>query len=516
MNLVTRLQAQARLRPDAPALLHGPRAVTFAELEAATARGAGQLRALGLGPGDAVLCFVPMGIPLYGLLLSVLRLGATAAFLDPGATADQVAAACARLRPRLFAGTPRAQLLPWIRPALRRIPRLVVDGWWFRHPRWGRGTFEAEPIRPCEADHPALLTFTSGSTGVPKIAVRTHGFLLTQHEVLAHTLAHRPGAVDLATLPIFVLANLASGQTSLIPDLDLRRPGAADGAAVLAEARRHRPASLAASPAFLERLVEAAERGTAGLEGFEALYTGGAPVFPGLLRRAQAAAPSARVVAVYGSTEAEPMAEVAFAEMTDRDLEAMGRGRGLLAGRPAAPFVTLRVIRDRWGAPMGSLVPADFEALRLPPGEAGEIVVTGPHVLKGYLDGHGDEETKFRVGAEVWHRTGDAGYLDEAGRLWLLGRCGARIRDDEGELFPFAVECAALQWPGVRRAALASHRGERVLAFEGTAEEAEVQAGLAWARLARALRVPVLPVDRRHNAKVDYPGLTLLLEKHLP
>lgn len=63
-------------------------------------------------------------------------------------------------------------------------------------------------------------------------------------------------------------------------------------------------------------------------------------------------------------------------------------------------------------------------------GEIGEIVVTGQHVLKGYLDGRGDDETKFRVEEEIWHRTGDSGYLDEQGRLWLwnlseLGSCAS-------------------------------------------------------------------------------------------
>ena len=73
---------------------------------------------------------------------------------------------------------------------------------------------------------PALVTFTSGSTGAPKAAVRTHGFLLEQHRVLAESLRLTPDDLDLTTLPIFVLANLGSGVCSLIPDADLRHPGA--------------------------------------------------------------------------------------------------------------------------------------------------------------------------------------------------------------------------------------------------------------------------------------------------
>src|SRR6185503_8477337 len=95
-------------------------------------------------------------------------------------------------------------------------------------------------------------------------------------------------------------------------------------------------------------------------------------------------------------------------------------------------------------------------------GEVGEIVVSGAHVLSGYLQGRGDEETKFRVDDAIWHRTGDAGWLDAQGRLWLLGRCAARIADERGTLWPFAVECAAQQNAAIRRAALVSDEGQRL------------------------------------------------------
>src|SRR6185369_11013626 len=105
---------------------------------------------------------------------------------------------------------------------------------------------------------------------------------------------------------------------------------------------------------------------------------------------------------------------------------------------------------------------------------AGEIVVAGGHVLRGYLHGHGDEETKIRVGDAIWHRTGDAGYLDDRGRLWLLGRCSARIVDARGTLWPFAVECAARAVEGVERAALAEVDGGRVLALQIEGDAAKV------------------------------------------
>jgi acyl-CoA synthetase (AMP-forming)/AMP-acid ligase II len=183
----------------------------------------------------------------------------------------------------------------------------------------------------------------------------------------------------------------------------------------------------------------------------------------------------------------------------------------LLAG-PVVSGIDLAILPDQWGKPLSAMSATELAGARLPPGLAGEITVTGDHVLGGYLGGAGDAETKFRVAGRVWHRTGDAGYLDERGRLWLLGRCTARINDERGTLYPFAVETAACTVPGIRRAALVAYGGKRVLVFEysDTADEAlaaeELAESLMWARIDR-LRAMKIPLDRRHNAKVDYPAL---------
>ena len=142
-------------------------------------------------------------------------------------------------------------------------------------------------------------------------------------------------------------------------------------------------------------------------------------------------------------------------------------------------------------------------------------MVSGAHVLSGYLHGHGDEETKFSVDGTRWHRTGDAGYLDERGRLWLLGRCSARIEDAHGSLYPFTVECAAHEHPGVQRAAVILHQGKRLLAVElvAGANVDELKKSLAWARIDIIRAFEKLPVDKRHNAKIDYPALREMLKR---
>jgi acyl-CoA synthetase (AMP-forming)/AMP-acid ligase II len=190
-------------------------------------------------------------------------------------------------------------------------------------------------------------------------------------------------------------------------------------------------------------------------------------------------------------------------------------GKGLLAGVPVHA-IRLRILRDSWGRPVGPFAPEDFDKHCRPPEEPGEIVVSGEHVLPGYLHGRGDEETKFWVDGVVWHRTGDAGYLDRAGRLWLLGRCSARIEDRHGTLYPFAAETAVYQDPAVRRAAVLGREGRRLLAVEfyeraGRPDPAALRRALDWAHLDEVRVLRHIPVDKRHNAKIDYPALYALL-----
>jgi acyl-CoA synthetase (AMP-forming)/AMP-acid ligase II len=519
VNICELLKARAGTCPESVAIIDARRGaagtLTFAGLERAVARAAALLHETGLRPGDPVLVLHPMAAELYIALLALFRLGLVAMFPDPSAGLDHIEHCCSLFPPKGLIARSRAHLLRIVSPALRRIPRtfavgLPVPG----ATRWSRaeGLAPYEEIHPCATDTPALLTFTSGSTGRPKAAVRTHGFLLAQHRALEETLELRPGDVELTTLPVFVLANLASGSASFIPDIDLRRPGRIDPGPLVAQILAHGPTRAVASPALLEHVADYCLRHGHTLPSLKKVLSGGAPVFPGLLGKLQSIAPQAEITAVYGSTEAEPISCIAHRAMRPDDIAAMRGGRGLLVGFPV-PAIQVRILRDRWGWPVGPCTRADFAAACLPPGMAGEIVVSGEHVLPGYVNGDGDEETKFTVDGVRWHRTGDAGYLDDRGRLWLLGRCAARIQDSRGTLYPFSVEAAAHQHPAVRRAAVVSHHDRRVLVVElrkaGTGIGLDrLRRRLAWARIDEVQVHETIPVDRRHNAKIDYTALS--------
>jgi acyl-CoA synthetase (AMP-forming)/AMP-acid ligase II len=504
VNLIELFAHHVRERPDSPAIIDRRQTVSFAELDEASRRRAATLAADGLRAGDIVLVLCPIGIPLYTALLGILRLGLVAMFVDPSAGRAHLDQCCDLVRPRAFLGTRRAHLYRLLSRAVRRIAihrGLAFDA----------GRLALSPIEPVEPEAPALLTFTTGSTGTPKAAVRTHGFLLAQHRAVSDTLGLTPGDLDLTTLPMFGLANLASGVTSVIADADLRRPGAIDPAPVILQIRRHRPTRVTASPAFLDRLVSHCLARGETLDSFTRVFTGGGPVFPRLLDSLGVIAPNAETSAVYGSTEAEPIARLDRRDLGIHDRSATRQGKGLLTGRPVSS-VRVRILPDRWREPLPRFTEEQFARAILPAGEAGEIVVAGDHVLSGYLHGRGDREHKFSVGGERWHRTGDAGYLDTSGRLWLLGRSAAAVEDRRGRMYPFAVEAAAEECAGVERAALVGDNGRRILAVQiGGVDEHEVRAALDrslhWAALDEVRIVRRIPVDPRHNAKVDYERL---------
>ncbi len=472
MNMVELFLRRADIHPSRPAIITAAETVSYGELERASDQLARGFRDQGIEKGDAVLVLWSAGVPLFKILLALFRMGAVALFPDPSAALQSLRHAVHTVPVRGMTAPGKIRALRWFLPFLWPVRSIALSSPAADGPQVG--------IASITDDHPALITFTSGSTGRPKGIVRSHGFLLNQHAMVAATLQPSDGDVEMISLPVFVLSNLASGVVSVLPNGDLRAPGRIDPAPLLAQIEQHGVTRLVAPPALCQRLVDSGRV----VPDLRRVFTGGGPVFPDLLEGLARFAPNAEITAVYGSTEAEPIAHVALHEISEEDLDAMRQGAGLLAG-PAVDGVGLRLVDD-------------------------EILVTGDHVVKGYLDPAQDAGTKVRFEGDIWHRTGDAGRIDGSGRLWLLGRLEGR----QGDLYPFSVETAARATPGVCQAAFL-HRGDRnIVAVEvsGTVDLENLRRRLetAFGPL-EVRRLATIPLDRRHNSKIDYTRLRRLL-----
>ncbi len=491
--------------PDRTAIIHRGESVTFAELAGRVRVRAGVLRRKGIQPGDRLLVFVPMTIGLYEILLAIFHLGATAVFLDAWSDKQRLELALEIADCRGLIGIPKAFLLLLRSANLRRLPLKLTH----RFPGWLRDkTPDTQPPYPAAPDDAALITFTTGSTGRPKAALRSHGFLLEQHRVLQEELKIRPGDVDLATLPVFVLNNLASGASTLIPDFDPRFPAEIDAPRIIAEAERYNVCSTAGSPAFYEKLAAASDGHR--LPALRRLFTGGAAVFPDLALRLSKAFPHTEIMILYGSTEAEPISSLSAAELIGAENLAH---TGIPVG-DISPDIELAIIPVR-GGPLPEFSDAQWQEFRLPPGSAGEICVSGNHVLKSYFNSpDAMKENKIRVGGRIFHRTGDAGRLDAAGRLYLLGRAGSLFTLPDGRTcYPMICEYLLKQLQGVRAGTVLQIRDRIVAALERDdtqpAEDPDLESvGLGGVEIRW---FDHLPRDPRHQSKFDYGALRKML-----
>jgi acyl-coenzyme A synthetase/AMP-(fatty) acid ligase len=466
LTILAAFDALAFAHGERPAIIdRSGRKLSFADLYFRAGFLADAWSKRGIGPGDRVLIAMGVTPDLYAALAALWRLGAVAVLPEPAMGLKGVRTALAAAEVKAWIGAGALRLLPLLVPRLLALKRLPLANGMLR------GT-ELSPDWP--DDHPALMSFTSGSTGRAKAILRSHGFLAAQNRAVGPLLASEGAEVDLVAFPVFVLANLGSGVTSVLPNWPLRRPDRAEPQAIRAHIAKHGVTRLLLPPVLAETLADAPLP-----VSVTTIFTGGGPVFPDVVERLSAQNPALRVMAVYGSTEAEPIAELEVSALSAADRARIDGGEGLLAGPPVSA-VRVRIVED-------------------------EILVAGDHVVETYVDPADNAATKTRdESGTVWHRTGDGGRFDEAGRLWLLGRTQGRIAG----LWPFAIEVAARSWPGVRRAALCPLEGKACLAIEGdTAHLAHWKVATAALGVGKVVALRSIPLDRRHRSKVDYARL---------
>lgn len=523
-NVISFLEQHRRQAADRPALLWaGPdfardashQRWTFSELAQRCESAAAGFSGLGLAPGDRVFVFVPMSPALYVVLFSVQRLGAIPVFLDSWARKDQLGSCMEQATPRAFVGPAAAMKLLEGDPRAARIPIRVTVGApeGSAVPRLDDLMSQQRscPIQPVDRHHPALITFTTGSSGAPKGANRTHRFLTAQHHALTRALPFRPDDIDLPVFPIFSLHNLASGVTTVLPAIDLARPAESDGETLARQMQSTKAVGCTLSPSLLRGVSKTCREKGIVLHDLRRCATGGAPISSDDVAAFRAIAPGAEVHILYGSTEVEPIAHLEGSSMP-----ADSEGEGVCVGTIAEglEWKLLRITRD----PI-ELDSRDWTLWETPPGAPGELIVCGDHVCEGYYN----NEEAFRRAKirdrrdRIWHRTGDVGKFDSRGRLWLLGRVHNAICRGKEILFPVKAEFVMQRLPFVKTAAYLAlpdpTLGERVCAAFTLRENAIIAAPEQEVRSAliregilvdEVRRVSDIPLDPRHHSKVEY------------
>ncbi len=521
-NIARHLAAMAAARPEAAALKIPRRragaptldylTLSFRDLDLEAAAWGGRLQAAGIARGDTVLLLVRPGLPLIAGAFALFRLGAVPVVVDPGMGLGNFLACVRRTRPRALVGVPAAQAISRI---FRRTFGSVSARVWVRSALTARltdGRSNPAPRDSSPADNAsddlAAILFTSGSTGAPKGVRYEHGMFEAQVHLLKSTYGIAPGEVDLPLLPIFALFNPALGMTTIVPEIDPRRPAAVDPARIVQAVLQEKVTNSFGSPTLWRIVADHCRRRGIALPTLRRVLCAGAPVPEALWQDSRGFLPHGDLHSPYGATEALPISSIRADEY------AAATGRGACVGAPL-PGIAVKII-----APVDGPIAA-FAAIReLPDGEVGEIIVNGPVVTREYDQqpaATAAAKIPDRANGAIWHRMGDCGYRDPSGRLWFCGRKAERVQTAAGILdtepcervfrrHPRAGRCAliGLGRPGAQTPALVVEA--RVGRRDRTALAAELRSlgrGHADADPVRRFFFRArLPVDVRHNAKI--------------
>lgn len=560
-NIARHLPLMAARQPDRPAV-KVPRgrtgdgridylSLSFRELDAEANAWVARLQAHGVRRGDRVLVMVRQGLPLIAAAFALFKLGAVPVIIDPGMGRESFLACVARSRPRVLLGIPLAQGLSHL--FRKAFASVEVRVWVSGSPTARCPGAGAAHLADTAPDELAAILFTSGSTGAPKGVCYEHGMFDAQVRLVRATYGIEPGEVDLPMLPIFALFNPALGLTTIVPEIDPSRPATVDPAKIVQAIAQEKVTNSFGSPTLWRKIAAHCRAQGVTLPTMRRVLMAGAPVPPALFAEVQALLPNGRAHSPYGATEALP---VCSAEACEIDAEATLGGRGTCVGRPM-PEIAVKIIALT-DQPIATLA----EARELPRGEIGEIIVAGPVVTKLYdalpeatalakiqtpnpkhqsrtsesdLEfGRLDFGPSGAPSAPVWHRLGDAGYLDAEGRLWFVGRKAERVVTREGVLFPDQVEPIFNTHPDVRRTALIglgeSGHQRAAIVIEPRGREV-VDTPSLRRKLVRELRAlgakhphtdrirvaflhPAFPVDVRHNAKIHRLALAKWAARH--
>jgi len=495
----------AKKHPEKSAIIHNGNTISYAELEIEILATAAYFQSKGIGHGDRVLVFVPMSIDLYRSVLALFRIGATAVFLDEWVSRKRLTLCCQVAECKAWIGGWKVQLLSFTSLELRKIP--VKLGLSYK-----KG-LTLSPIATVETDV-ALITFTTGSTGMPKAAKRTHGFLRAQFAALIDKIDPTPEDIDMPVLPIVLMINLGIGCTSVIAPYKSSKPKTLKPTIIIDLMERYKVTRLVASPYFVKTIAQEIVDRNVNLPQLTKVFTGGAPVFPKEAEVYEAAYTNATCEIVYGSTEAEPISAVKTDELVKSNVRNDG---GLLVGIPyhGARVKIIEITND--SITLNSM--DQLNNLVKKAGEIGEIIVSGEHVLREYLN---NEEAlrrnKIFIANDCWHRTGDSGFLDQAGQLFLTGRCDSLIEHNGQIISTFILENELQLMSEISIATVLKIKEKLIAVIEfkkgNTSDESmllKLKTILPF--LDELVEVKQMPRDPRHHSKIEYTKLRELLHR---
>jgi acyl-CoA synthetase (AMP-forming)/AMP-acid ligase II len=438
---------QARVRPRAVAMVFQDRATTYSALHERSSRAANGLKSLGLRPGARVALLDQNSDRYFEIMLGAAKIGAVSVTVNWRLAPREIAYILQDSRAEmLFVGQRHVELVKPLLAELAKLTHLIVidaaAGPWPAYEDWAAAFSDVDPGFQGSAQDTAIQIYTSGTTGNPKGVELPHAATYALMRTRALERLHvdpQLGWMDfdstdtsLITLPgfhiggtVWVLIGLyAGGQLVILSQFEPRE--------VLLAVARYHVTKLLLVPTMIQQVLAHPDCPKTDFSALEYLIYGASPIPFDLLREAIDMF-KCRFIQVYGMTELA--GAVTYLPAEDHD------SAGTMRMRSAGKAIT--------GV---SLDIRDAEGKSLPPGEIGEICVLSDTRMNGYWNL--PEASAATTNAEGWLRSGDAGYMDGDGYLYVQDRVKDMIVSGGENIYPAEVESAIYGHPSVAEVAV--------------------------------------------------------------
>jgi len=439
VGLTFALSRARRLRADAVAVVDGDRRFVWRTFEERVARLAGALVRLGVQPGDRVAILAANSHRHLEAQFAILWAGAVVTPLNHRLTTPELLAVVADAEPSLLlfdrplveAATELLDAVASLRSGVA-LDDVSIGPW-----PSAEGLIAEHPPVPDAArdgDDLAFLYYTGGTTGSPKGVMLSHRNLEANTMNVIAEAGLRSDVVHLHCGPLFHVAAGArvfstttlAGRNVVIPRFDAE--------SVLSTIERERCTIATFVPTMAKELADRLEARPRELDSLSIVTYGAAPMPEETLLRLLRALPGVRFYQSYGQTELSPVATMLGPE--DHAVDGPRAGRLVSAGRPVL-LCEVRIV--------------DEEDRERPTGQVGEIAVRGPTVMLGYWRQPDATAHALRDG---WMHTGDGGYLDADGYLFVVDRLKDMIISGGENVYSIEVENALYRHPGVAQCAV--------------------------------------------------------------
>jgi long-chain acyl-CoA synthetase len=464
------VRVHAAERPDAAAIVYEGRTTTYAGLDRAASQVANGLIAKGLKPQARVAHLDKSSDLFFELLFGLAKANAVMVSVNwrlaPPEVLHIVNDAEAEI---LFVGEEYFPVIEKIRDGLKTVREIVTlggrHGAWDSFTAWRDRQPATDPLLSTRPEDTAVQFYTSGTTGLPKGAELTNANFACMLPLWTKTWLLAPGVPNLVCLPMFHIGGAGWGIAGLFAGATNHVVREFVPAVILEIIQRERLQVMLLVPAMILFLVQAPQIRETDLSSLRLIVYGAAPIPADLLKQAMGIF-KCGFQQVYGLTETT--GAITLLPPEDHD---PSDAKKLLSCGFAQAGVELRIVDDAGEA--------------LPVGQVGEIAVRSPQIMRGYWR---LPEATDRAIHDDWFFTGDAGYLDENGYLFIYDRVKDMIVSGGENIYPAEVESALFGHPDVADVAVIGvpdeRWGEAVKAVVVKKPGAGVTAGelITWAR----------------------------------